>query len=40
MSARLDEIAVFIEVVRKRSFVRAAEQLGASVAVASAARIC
>jgi DNA-binding transcriptional LysR family regulator len=35
MSARLDEIAVFIEVVRKRSFVRAAEQLGASVSAVS-----
>lgn len=35
MSARLDEIAVFIEVVRKRSFVRAAEQLGVSVSAVS-----
>jgi DNA-binding transcriptional LysR family regulator len=35
MAARLDEVAVFIEVVRKRSFVRAAEQLGASVSAVS-----
>lgn len=35
MPARLDAIAVFIEVVRKRSFVRAAERLGASVSAVS-----
>ncbi len=35
MPARLDEIALFIEVVRKRSFVRAAAQLGVSVSAVS-----
>jgi DNA-binding transcriptional LysR family regulator len=35
MPARLDEIAVFIEVVRKRSFVRAAQQLEVSVSAVS-----
>jgi DNA-binding transcriptional LysR family regulator len=35
MAAKLNEIAVFIEVARKRSFVRAAEQLGASVSAVS-----
>jgi DNA-binding transcriptional LysR family regulator len=35
MSARLDQVAVFIEVVRKRSFARAAEQLAVSVSAVS-----
>src|SRR5579859_2834406 len=35
MRAKLDEIAVFIEVARKRSFVHAAGQLGASVSAVS-----
>ena len=35
MPGKLDEIAVFTEVVRKRSFVRAAERLGASVSAVS-----
>jgi DNA-binding transcriptional LysR family regulator len=35
MAARLNEIAVFIEVARRRSFIRASEQLGASVSAVS-----
>src|SRR4029077_7954850 len=35
MAARLNEIGVFIEVARKRSFIRASEQLGASVSAVS-----
>jgi DNA-binding transcriptional LysR family regulator len=35
MPGRLDEVAVFIEVARRRSFVRASEQLGASVSAVS-----
>jgi len=37
VATKLDEISVFIEVVRKRSFVRAAEQLQVSVSAVSRA---
>jgi DNA-binding transcriptional LysR family regulator len=35
VTTRLDEIAVFIEVARRRSFIRASEQLGVSVSAVS-----
>jgi len=35
MAGKLDETAVFLEVARKRSFVRASEQLGSSVSAIS-----